>query len=138
MLFCAPLQGQPVAEVNVTAGVVSMAFDDHQSQDADARNTHLKLRGQKLDLLVEVMQDAIATKVSYFNVKSLSHTCIGLMETALRDMSVIDCMNLNVITFWEYGSSGLTHSYHKVTVRVVGLLSLKRHLVTACDAHFAS
>jgi len=53
----------------VTAGIVSMAFDDHQSQDADARNTHLKLRGQKLDLLVEVMQDAVATKVSYFNVK---------------------------------------------------------------------
>ncbi|KAA6426735.1 MAG: vacuolar sorting-associated 13F-like [Trebouxia sp. A1-2] len=56
--------GQPLAEVNVTAGIVSMAFDDHQSQDADARNTHLKLRGQKLNLLVEVMQDAIATKAT--------------------------------------------------------------------------
>ncbi len=76
----------------MTAGIVSMAFDDHQSQDADARNTHLKLRGQKLDLLLEVMQDAIATKVSYSNVKSLSHTSIGLMDSALRDMSVIDCV----------------------------------------------
>jgi len=89
---CVCLQGQPLAEVNVTAGIVSMAFDDHQSQDADARNTHLKLRGQKLDLLLEVMQDAIATKVSYSNVKSLSHTSIGLMDSALRDMSVIDCV----------------------------------------------
>ncbi len=61
---CVCLQGQPLAEVNVTAGILSMAFDDHQSQNADARNTYLKLRGQKLDLLVEVMQDAIATKVS--------------------------------------------------------------------------
>lgn len=57
----------------MTAGIVSMAFDDHQSQDADARNTHLKLRGQKLNLLVEVMQDAIATKVSYINVKCPPH-----------------------------------------------------------------
>ncbi|KAL0051145.1 hypothetical protein WJX82_002690 [Trebouxia sp. C0006] len=56
--------GQPLAEVNVTAGIVSMAFDDRQSQDADARNTHLKLRGQKLNLLLEVMQDAIATKAT--------------------------------------------------------------------------
>ena len=71
MVSGAPLQGQPLAEVNVTAGIVSMAFDDHQSQDADARNTHLKLRGQKLVLLLEVMQDAVATKVSCFHVRSL-------------------------------------------------------------------
>ncbi len=110
MLFCAALQGQPLAEVNVTAGIVSMAFDDRQSQDADARNTHLKLRGQKLNLLLEVMQDAIATKVSYFNVKSLSHTSVGLMDATLRDLSVIHCMNLDVTALWDYGSPGLTDS----------------------------
>jgi hypothetical protein len=86
IMYCVFLQGQPLAEVNVTAGIVSMAFDDHQSQDADARNTHLKLRGQKLDLLLEVMQAAIATKVSCFNVKSLSHTSMGLMDSAFKDL----------------------------------------------------
>jgi len=86
IMYCVFLQGQPLAEVNVTAGIVSMAFDDHHSQDADARNTHLKLRGQKLDLLLEVMQAAIATKVSCFNVKSLSHTSMGLMDSAFKDL----------------------------------------------------
>lgn len=60
-----------MAEVNVTAGIVSVVFDDHQSQDADAINTHLKLRGQKLDLLLEVMQGAVATKVSLLQVMHL-------------------------------------------------------------------
>ena len=57
------LQGLPVAEVNVTAGSLSLAFDDNYSEDSDASNTHLKLRGQKLDLLLELMDDSIATKV---------------------------------------------------------------------------
>ena len=52
----------------MTAGIVSVVFDDNQSQDADAINTHLKLRGQKLDLLLEVMQGAVATKVSLLQV----------------------------------------------------------------------
>ena len=43
------LQGLPVAEVNVTAG----------------SNTHLKLRGQKFDMLLELMDDSIATKVGF-------------------------------------------------------------------------
>ncbi len=109
-MYCVCLQGQPLAEVNLTAGIVSMAFDDHQSQDADARNTHLKLRGQKLDLLLEVMQDAIATKVSYYNVKSLPHASVGLMDCALRDLSVINCMSSDVTALWEYGSPGLPDS----------------------------
>ena len=71
------LQGRPVAEVNVTAGIVSVVFDDNQSQDADAINTHLKLRGQKLDLLLEVMQGAVATKVSLLQVVCLSPVAAG-------------------------------------------------------------
>ena len=59
------LQGLPVAEVNVTAGSVSVAFDDSHSEDCDASNTHLKLRGQKFDMLLELMDDSIATKVGF-------------------------------------------------------------------------
>ena len=53
----------PLEEVNITAGVVSVTFIDNKSQDSDCRNTHLKLRGQKLDVLVEHMQGALAAKV---------------------------------------------------------------------------
>lgn len=58
------MQGLPLAEANVTAGAVSLVFDDTHSQDSDASNTHLKLKGQKLDMLLEFMQDAVATKVA--------------------------------------------------------------------------
>lgn len=52
-----------MAEVSITAGATSVAFDDSKGQDADCSNTHLKLRGQKLDLLLEFVQDAVAAKV---------------------------------------------------------------------------
>ena len=58
-----PLQGLPLAEVSLTAGTLSVAFDDNSSQDSDSSNTHLKLHGRKLDLLLELVQGAVAAKV---------------------------------------------------------------------------
>lgn len=78
------LQDLPLAEVNIVAGVVSVAFDDNRGQDADCSNTHLKLRGQRLDLLLEFVQGAMAAKVCgpclvtvllYFSVYALQ--CSG-------------------------------------------------------------
>lgn len=60
---CVYFQGLPLAEVNLTAGTVSVAFEDTQGQESDASSTQLKLRGQKLDVLLELMQGAVATKV---------------------------------------------------------------------------
>lgn len=40
-----------------------MAFDDNKGQDSDCSNTHLKLRGQRLDLVLEFVQGAVAAKV---------------------------------------------------------------------------
>ena len=57
------LQGLPLAEVNITAGAISVAFDDNRGQDSDCSNTHLKLRGQRLDLLLEFVQGGVAAKV---------------------------------------------------------------------------
>ena len=57
------LQGLPLAEVNITAGAISVAFDDNRGQDSDCSNTHLKLRGQRLDLLLEFVQCGVAAKV---------------------------------------------------------------------------
>lgn len=63
-MFTMSLQGVPLAEVNIVAGAISVAFDDSKGQDSDCSNTHLKLRGQKLDLLLEFVQGAVAAKVS--------------------------------------------------------------------------
>ncbi|DBA81627.1 TPA: hypothetical protein ACH3X1_007382 [Trebouxia sp. C0004] len=97
--------GQPLAEVNVTAGTVSMAFDDHQSQDADARNTHLKLRGQKLDLLLEVLQDAIATKAT-------------LLQLHASDRSQYTSKNPKIYGIYSVPRLAQVMSIDSLTVRV--------------------
>ena len=60
------LQESPVAEVNMMAGAVTVAYNDTKvvGNDADAKTISLKIRGTKLDLLMEMMQSAVAVKVS--------------------------------------------------------------------------
>ena len=59
------LQGLPVAELNVTAKSVSVCYHDANThgKDSDAININLRLKGNKFDLLLEMMQNAIAVKV---------------------------------------------------------------------------
>lgn len=59
------LQSLPLAKVNITAEAVSLGFVDSKGQDTDCSKNHLRLRGQKLDLLLEFIQDAVAAKVSF-------------------------------------------------------------------------
>lgn len=79
------LQSLPLAEVNITAEAVSVGFDDSKGQDTDCSNTHLRLRGQKLDLLLEFIQDAVAAKVSFLSPSHLlvSHECLCIARGAL-------------------------------------------------------
>ena len=59
------MQGSPLAELNVTAKAASVCYYDAHAagKDSDATNVDLRLRGKKLDLLFEIMDNAVAAKV---------------------------------------------------------------------------
>lgn len=54
-----------MAELNVTAKALSVCYHDANihSRDSDATNINLRLKGNNLDLLLEIMSNATAAKV---------------------------------------------------------------------------
>ena len=83
-LNVAYLQEMPLAEVNIAAGAISVAFDDNRGQDSDCSNTHLKLRGQRLDLLLEFVHGAVAAKVC----QPCPHHCLAILYCNAQDMAL--------------------------------------------------
>ena len=75
------LQGLPVAELNVKAKSVSVSYHDANThgKDSDAININLRLKGNKFDLLLEMMQNAIAAKVCLLPYPTAFHKPPSLM-----------------------------------------------------------
>lgn len=61
----ATMQGSPLCELNITAKAASVCYYNAHApgKDSDATNVDLRLRGKKLDLLFEIMDNAVAAKV---------------------------------------------------------------------------
>lgn len=65
-MVCA-LQGGHVIELNITAETLSLCYHDTDTRgrDSDATNVNLRLKGNKFDMLLEAMQDAVVAKVRH-------------------------------------------------------------------------
>lgn len=70
-----------MSELNVTAKSVSVCYHDANShgKDSDAININLRLKGNKFDLLLEMMQNAIAAKVCLLPFPTAFHKLPLLM-----------------------------------------------------------